>query len=958
MLSLTCGCEADAKAMPAPPQISATYLFAEYEVLPDEGTLTRRGSRVRLQDQPFRLLVLLVTRPGALVTRQEIQIHLWPENTNVEFDKSLRVAMSKLREALRDPAETPIYIETVPRRGYRFIAPVTVREAPAVVSSPGLLTSGSSVSPAPSEEGALPATVPGLPALLRQPRQRVMRWLLAVAAFGLSAGIFVSRRFVHPVSPSTVVAHSEARLSVAVLGLQNLDGRPEDHWLSPALEEMLSSELAASERLRVISGEQVARAGLSENAVASPSNETLARYANQLGADLIVVGSYTVSPPQEKNGRSQLRIDLRIEKPASDESPVTLVETGLTSDIFALVSASGSELRQHLGMEEASAGTLSSVRRTLPTDPIAARLYAEGLQRLRVFDALHARDLLQKAARIEPTHAATHMALADAWHAIAYEREARAEAARAVELSAGLPREESLIMQADAADLSHDWQHAIDIFRTLATFYPDNIDYSLRLARTQVSSGKVPDALATFEQIHRQVHSPADSARLDLGEAYALLHHNDYPRALVVVDRAIKTGTDLNQNLVRAEGLWIKASCLERLGKSQESLDASSEAQTLYHASGDQRGQALALLMSGDVLYDHGKLEEARQKFLVALDIFRKIGFTVNAGVTQERIGNTYFDQGKLAESRDLYQQSLDAYREAHWQAGIPSAIGNIANVLDQEGDIEGALRLDAEGLAQFEQTGQQRGYGATLINMGNLEMERGALSTASRYYARAMEVDTKIAYSRGLADAMAGRGDIFMLRNETASAIAQYRQAIQKMQGADEPSVDGALHIALGRAMVLDGNAPQAVPLLQQGIDLALKGQDHGTATGGYAWLTRAWLLQGRIAEASTNASHAVEESHKQFAPLPQLDGALALARVQIAQGNPAPARDALLTSLQTAEHHGYAPVALEIRILLAQTDPSQAQRRRLLSALAQDATGHQWLMLANEARSTARQK
>jgi len=305
-----------------------------------------------------------------------------------------------------------------------------------------------------------------------------------------------------------------------------------------------------------------------------------------------------------------------------------------------------------------------------------------------------------------------------------------------------------------------------------------------------------------------------------------------------------------------------------------------------------------------------------------------------------------------------LYQQSLNAYREVPWQEGIPSAIGNIANVLDQEGDIEGALRLDAEGLAQFQQTGQQRGYGATLINMGNLEMERGALSAASQYYAHATEVDTKIAYSRGLADALAGRGDILLARNDAASAIALYRQAIQKMQGTDEPSVDGALRIALGRATLLDGNAQQAVSLLQQGTDLALKGQDHGSATEGYSWLTRAWLLQGQITQAAGAASHAVEESQKQFAPLPQLEGTLVLARVQIAQGNPVPARDALLTFLQTAERHGYAPLALEIRILLARTEPSLPQRRRLLSALAQEATRHQWLMLANEAHVTAPQK
>ena len=82
----------------------------------------RSGSRVKLQDLPLRLLVLLVERPGEIVTREEVRQRLWPEDTFVEFDNSLGVAVRKLREALRDDADTPRFVETVPRRGYRFVA--------------------------------------------------------------------------------------------------------------------------------------------------------------------------------------------------------------------------------------------------------------------------------------------------------------------------------------------------------------------------------------------------------------------------------------------------------------------------------------------------------------------------------------------------------------------------------------------------------------------------------------------------------------------------------------------------------------------------------------------------------------------------------------------------------------------------------------------------------------------
>src|SRR6185437_13470366 len=111
----------------AAPEIS--YSFGLYLLDPANGTLTRASVRVRLQEQPFRLLVLLVERAGEIVSREEIRNRLWPQNTFVEFDKSLGVAVLKVREAVGDDASNPRFIETIPRRGYRFIAPVKVEPA-------------------------------------------------------------------------------------------------------------------------------------------------------------------------------------------------------------------------------------------------------------------------------------------------------------------------------------------------------------------------------------------------------------------------------------------------------------------------------------------------------------------------------------------------------------------------------------------------------------------------------------------------------------------------------------------------------------------------------------------------------------------------------------------------------------------------------------------------------------
>jgi Tol biopolymer transport system component/DNA-binding winged helix-turn-helix (wHTH) protein len=105
-------------------QVRRIFRFGLFEVDLELGTLMRQGSPVRLQEQPFRILALLIESPGEVVTREELRKKIWPQGTYVEFDGSLNTALMKLRVALKDNAENPIFIETVPRKGYRFIAPV------------------------------------------------------------------------------------------------------------------------------------------------------------------------------------------------------------------------------------------------------------------------------------------------------------------------------------------------------------------------------------------------------------------------------------------------------------------------------------------------------------------------------------------------------------------------------------------------------------------------------------------------------------------------------------------------------------------------------------------------------------------------------------------------------------------------------------------------------------------
>ena len=174
--------------MPATPQQERRiYRFGLYEVDLEQGTLSRQGTLVKLQEQPFRILTLLLETPGEVLSREELRRRIWPEGTFVEFDGSLNTALMKLRTALNDNAENPVFVETVPRRGYRFIAPVEV----ANLDSPQVMTAIRVESAEDRESLELPLATaePAKETQARQDETRVAKagpsWWQAGAMLGI-----------------------------------------------------------------------------------------------------------------------------------------------------------------------------------------------------------------------------------------------------------------------------------------------------------------------------------------------------------------------------------------------------------------------------------------------------------------------------------------------------------------------------------------------------------------------------------------------------------------------------------------------------------------------------------------------------------------------------------------------------------------------------------------------------
>src|SRR5271165_1812811 len=378
-----------------------------------------------------------------------------------------------------------------------------------------------------------------------------------------------------PVAPAI-----KARPSVAVLGFKNLTDRIDYAWLSTALAEMLRAELASGGELRLVSGEEIARAARDVPwSLTDIPKDSLPRLRANLDTDYVTTGSYVVVG---EGAKSQIRLDFRLEDTNAGNTIAEEAATGSETDLFELVSQIGARMREHLGAGKMTGEQASQARASLPSNPKAARLYSEGLVKFRAFETAAARDLLVQAVEADPQSPQAHAALSGVWQELGYDEKAKDEAKKAFELSAKLSNEERLWMEAQYRDLNQEGAKAIELIRTLADLYPDNLGYGLRLAFLQDSSGNPKDALATLEAL-RKLPSPAgDDTRIDLAEGPVLEALGDFKREGQVAAQAAQKGEARGIRLVQAHALSFENAALQRLGEGEVGIAKLEKAKVLF----------------------------------------------------------------------------------------------------------------------------------------------------------------------------------------------------------------------------------------------------------------------------------------------------------------------------------------------------------------------------------------
>jgi TolB-like protein/DNA-binding winged helix-turn-helix (wHTH) protein/Tfp pilus assembly protein PilF len=531
--------------MPEAMQGPAIRRFGTFELNVQSGELRKNGIRLRLAGQPLQILAVLVERAGEVVTREELHSKLWSADTFVDFDHGLNNAIARIREVLNDSSETPRFIETIPRRGYRFIASLP---QPPPASAPVAKTE---IETDASREAAEPTvTAPSVPSVpgMKSARLR-LKFLFAGAVLIalIAAGFAVYHRIAGTEPP-----HIK---SLAVLPLQNLSADPAQEYLADGMTEELIGRLASLRGVRVISR--------TSSMHFKGTNLSAPEIAKALGVDALVEGSVI------RDG-SHIRVHAQLIR-ATDEHFWSETYDREMGDVLALESDIAQSIAEKVavtvsGQEQAR---LATARRISPEVYEAYLKGKQGPHNTRT-ELEQSRALFEEAIHKDPMFAAAYVGLARTYSDMgtlmggAPPGEVRpkilAAAGKALELDPDIAEAHALI--ADVYQKRWQWSDAEAEYKRALELKPSDAAAHMAFAKWFVAQGRMDEAIAWARR--GRVLDPLGIAGLEVG--WVLFCARRYDQAIHEMQSVLALRPDL------AVALWYLGFALIAKGQPEQAV--------------------------------------------------------------------------------------------------------------------------------------------------------------------------------------------------------------------------------------------------------------------------------------------------------------------------------------------------------------------------------------------------
>jgi hypothetical protein len=492
-----------------------------------------------------------------------------------------------------------------------------------------------------------------------------------------------------------------------------------------------------------------------------------------------------------------------------------VTEVGSEADLLALVARAGQALLAQL--DAVSPVSERAIRSTMPEDIEAARAYSEGLVALRANDAQHARDQLQRAISIDPTHAASHLALGLAWSLLGYDHRAEESARRALSHSGSLPREQRMSIEGNYYSLSHTWPRAIEIFSALYQLFPDTLEYGLQLAEAQRRGGQAEEALATIERMRRPPEPQRNDLRLDLARAWSLYELDRMQDMLAAARSAEQKARAHGDEQTVGMALHLEAGAylnLHRCDKVKE-LDGAARAIAVRGKNLKGVGSAtngLAICLRADQDYA-GSLRLHDEDIAILEATGNQLG--LKAELTNSV--RDLLDLGRASEAYARVERSLAIAREIDDQEGIINMLYWGALVRYWEGDWMGAKRALKESLALVSRTHYPAAEVSALALLARAQRAGGELAEARRTLDEALPKARQLDDVEYAAEALTERSDLLRISDELEEASAPLAEAKRLAQGAPiGKDVQAALSMTTAELELARGRAVEAEATMQ----------------------------------------------------------------------------------------------------------------------------------------------
>jgi eukaryotic-like serine/threonine-protein kinase len=754
----------------------STYQFGPFQVNPASGELLKQGERVRLQDQPFRLLVILLSHAGQVVTREEIRSRIWQETTYVDFDGSLRVAVRKLREALGDDAESPVYIETIPKRGYRFLVPVTaVSNSRKAAEDRGLVQQGAS-----SDQEA------------RSIAARTSTWVWILVAV-LVVGAVTSARFVH-------VPRRFAGSDIAVLAdFANSTGDP---VFDGALRQGMAVQLEQSPYLNLVSDERIQRTlqlmGQPPGVRLTP--ELAREVCERAGAKAVLEGSIA-------SLGSQYVLGLRARDCRSgDVLDEEQVQAARKEDVLGALDRIASKFRTRVGESLATVQKHDTPLAEATTPSLEAlKAYSTGFQVVASEGDSAAVPFFKRAVELDPQFAAAHAALGLVYGATGESDLAATSTSKAYELrDRASDREKFFITAYYEGRTIGNQEKAQGTCEQWAQTYPrDWLPHSFLSGFIYTVFGDFQSGAEESEKTI-QLNPDAQIGYLNLG--YNNLGLNRVKEAEDAARRASERKIDVPfLALLRFDTAFLKG---DKAGMDREMAQAQQKPGTEEWVS-----QHKAFAMAYE-----GRLQEALKASRRASELAGQRSHPENVALfeTPPALWEAFFGLSSAArQSADAALRSSNG-REVEYGAALAQALsGNPATAQRLADDL--AKRFPEDTSVRYSYLPTIRGVLA--LNRGEASRAIEILQAATPY-----ELGTPRCWLQGFYGALYPvyvRGEAFLAAGRQAEAVAEF-QKILGHQGVFVSDPIGALaKLQLARAYASMGETMKAKAAYEDFLNL-----------------------------------------------------------------------------------------------------------------------------------------